>query len=1028
MPRLTIAVVAAALIAWPAANVKGEAPVKTQQTLHTLQQIKAYAESAHWQSLSLKGDTRPFCAAVGWAPAESWVEKPDEWIWGAMPSTKIVRNVTVGNDPFRVPKLGCPIHGPAIYEVEAYYPWIVDCEKLPYKLKCPIGGETYPSNDFAAGDMTSGQFADDGSGTLYKGTRYYFMGLYAHYAYNTLLQPAIKSFGRAYSITKDKRYAHKAAVCLLKEASEYPNATDRKDRTYKPGYVHGSGMISDVVWSAGALVASATCYDEIIPALDDDPELVAFARRHIPDIESIDDVKLYIEDHLFRAGIQAIIDARIQPNVGWGEECMATLALLMTDYGPKHPNTLDCLDWLYYGGGRLITIGNQFYKDGSSYESTGYNDARRGYLTAAELIARIKRGAPEQIDETRYPDIADNENMRRFNEVYRRAIVALGGAYTVAIGDGGNLDIPATPRPCGAPRASEYLDGYGLAVLRSGQGQDQRDVTLFYGGLRGHAHYDPLMLGMHGLGRDLLPNIGYPQSWSFAHAWEWSLATHNTVIVDRDEKPCSTTIGDLLVWSPAGDCQVVEAAKRPYRKNEPRGEKGPDVSDYRRMVALIDVSPTDWYAVDVFRVCGGKDHLQSWHSGTPVRATALEGIDGAMVAQKGGTLAGPDVEYGAHYKDETGADRWDPYVYLRGVSRGKMGDVTTAEVAYETEDGLRVVHHFVPIGETELIAARGAAPVAPDKDVLEWRLPHRSGAEGLTSQFVTVLEAHTDEGRVLTSIRRLPTTTDAAGGYESIALEITHTAGRDIILLNGGEGATLTGEGFSLTGKFGLVREREGSPVEMKLVAGTSLSFGDTTIEMPPAPAASRIVSVDREQSSIVVAGAVPDPSILTDKRVIIDNHGERLVSYTVLEAEKLDADRTRLVLDSRGQIGNGIATGFKQGEIVNGPDVNMPFAGLCEIDGRLDYSDCFYFGGHLETGQEGVDLKVRGVMGYPYQAWGLLHNSGINHVRLCDGVDAARLEALIGEGTRWAIYEYGVGDEVTFDRELVWRDEGSDE
>ena len=30
--------------------------------------------------------------------------------------------------------------------------------------RCPVGNEEYPSNDFASGDMTSGDFPDDGIG------------------------------------------------------------------------------------------------------------------------------------------------------------------------------------------------------------------------------------------------------------------------------------------------------------------------------------------------------------------------------------------------------------------------------------------------------------------------------------------------------------------------------------------------------------------------------------------------------------------------------------------------------------------------------------------------------------------------------------------------------------------------------------------------------------------------------------------------------------------------------------------------
>jgi hypothetical protein len=50
---------------------------------------------------------------------------------------------------------------------------------------------------------------------------------------------------------------------------------------------------------------------------------------------------------------------------------------MLNDLGPKRPNSQDCLEWLYYGGGRLITLDNQFYKDGSSYESTGYGPTFR---------------------------------------------------------------------------------------------------------------------------------------------------------------------------------------------------------------------------------------------------------------------------------------------------------------------------------------------------------------------------------------------------------------------------------------------------------------------------------------------------------------------------------------------------------------------------------------------------------------------------------------------------------------------------
>ena len=999
----------------------GDAPVKTQRTLLTSEKIAELKGSSGFVNLAMKGDSRPFTAGVGNAPAERWVEKSDDWFWQMMPSTEILRCTTVGNDNFRTPKTGCPVHAEKIYEANAFYPWIVDVETMPYKLKCPIGGETYPSNDFVSGDMTTGPYADDGRGYNRAGQKFHFIGLYAHYAYNTMLQPAIKSFGHAYLATSDRRYAHKAAVCLLKEAFEYPNSTDRKDRTYLPGYNHGSGMITDVVWSCGALVASATCYDEISEAMDGDAELLAFAQKHVPEIKTIDDVKVYIEDRLFRAGIQALLDGRILPNTGWAEEAMATLSLMMNDFGEKKPNSQDCLEWLYYGGGRLITVGNQFYKDGSSYESTSYNSARSGFIRCAAALKRLRTLSPNAPGWERYPDISENEKLLAYSNAYAPAIRALDGPFTICVGDVGGTDVSRKPFYGLGGRPSEFIDGYGLGVLRSSRGKDQRDATLFYGGLRGHAHYDPLMLGLHGFGRDLLPNIGYPQSWNFAPAWEWSLFTHNTVVVDRDEKPCSTVIGSITAWSPGENgVQVMEASKRPYRINQPRGEKGPNVTDYRRMVALVDIDQEHWYAVDVFRVTGGNDHLQSWHGGYTQNSVTVEGAE--LVRQAKGTLAGEDVEYGKHYKDASGVDRWDPYCFLRDVARGPMQPLTSVDIPYATDDNLHLRLNFVPMDDTELITARGGAPIAPDKNVLQWAIPHRvlpfSRGAGvppvLQSQFVTVLEPYLNQ-RFISGIKRLPVQAVGKSYYAPSALEVTVPSGRDIILANGSERASLKCGEFSLTGKFGLIRERGGKVTLLRLVAGSKLSAGKLQVTVP-LPQHAKIIKVDREKRVVTLEGKLPPPDTLKGNRIVINNFGERMSSYSVEACSKVGETGTLLTLDSSGNIGEGIAVDFRDGFIKNGPEVNMPFAGLVKVGDRFDYGDCFYNGGHLENGKPGVDYKVHGVMGFPYQAWGNLHIAGINDVVLRDEVPAQKLRDDIGVNGRWTIYEYGVGDEVWFD------------
>jgi len=46
------------------------------------------------------------------------------------------------------------------------------------------------------------------------------------------------------------------------------------------------------------------------------------------------------------------------------------------------------------------------------------------------------------------------------------------------------------------PRASQIMDGYKLALLRDGAGEQQRALWSFYGSLLAHGHNDALTIGL----------------------------------------------------------------------------------------------------------------------------------------------------------------------------------------------------------------------------------------------------------------------------------------------------------------------------------------------------------------------------------------------------------------------------------------------------------------------------------------------------------------------------------------------------
>ena len=97
--------------------------------------------------------------------------------------------------------------------------------------------------------------------------------------------------------------------------------------------------------------------------------------------------------------------------------------------------------------------------------------------------------------------------------------------------------------------------------------------------------------------------------------------------------------------------------------------------------------------------------------------------------------------------------------------------------------------------------------------------------------------------------------------YSPVAIEISVPGGRDILLANGSERDSLRSGEFALTGKFGLIREREDKITELRLVAGTRLSAGKLEVTSPP-PEVAKIVAVDRDKKVIVVDGRLPEISL----------------------------------------------------------------------------------------------------------------------------------------------------------------------
>src|SRR5262249_954446 len=214
---------------------------------------------------------------------------------------------------------------------------------------------------------------------------------------------------------------------------------------------------------------------------------------------------------------------------------------------------------------------------------------------------------------------------------------------------------------------SRLFDDYGLALLRSGKGEDARALTLIYDGPQiGHRHFDRMSIGLFAKGLDLMPELPYPKSWSMEHIhnFEGNSLLHNTVTFDRS--PSRFEQGRLDFYHSVPGLQVIAA----------RSTNGDGSRQVERICALVDVDDTNAYVVDFVRAHGGSEQHYSLH-GPAAKKVTVDGVE--MQAQAGGTLAGADVEYGRRLTASDGSTALHPFCFFKNVERG------TAEREYAVD-------------------------------------------------------------------------------------------------------------------------------------------------------------------------------------------------------------------------------------------------------------------------------------------------------------------------------------------------------
>jgi len=751
---------------------------------------------------------------------------------------------------------------------------------------------------------------DDGEGYVEGENRWRFIGGYLIYGqWKQAVVGGITSLAAAYAVTGDPAYAHKAGVLLDRVADIYPSMDFGKQGVMYEG-PPARGYVSTWHDACEETRSLAIAYDQVFEALREDKELPAFlsrkAREHRIDNPkaAFADIQRNIEDNILRHAVEHRV--RIYSNY---PQTDVTIAIIQTVLGwpGNREEVMTILDDLLAKAtavdgltGEKGLAGYTCYSPQSLAKILGiYSRVDRDFIKeACKRHPNLPAGYRFFIDTwclgNYYPNVGDTGAFTRLNtsyagvgmtkkpglypsgypflwELYKITgdpafvqVLYRGNGYST---DGLPYDIFADDPAAFQKEVKRVIDRAGrtpevassnkqewhIAVLRSGNGANERAVWLNYESGGGHGHADGMNLGLMAKGLDLMSDFGYPQvqfgGWgSKKSLWYTKTAAHNTVVVDGADQ--TRVPGKTTLWADGGEFRAVRASAP-----EMIGGSFDELRmrQYERTVALIDLSKTDCYVFDVFRAVGGTDHTKFTHACygkiEPAGLSLVKADDYGHDALLRNSSADASPKPGWSI-DWTAEDRFKllkpgKEVHLRCT------DLTTQAQALTCEAWVGSGYNATEEAWIPCVGARRQAEKGP-----------------LASTFVSVIEPYEHKSSI-TRIRRLPLETLSGVPYpdSQVAVEVTLADGRtDLIVAADVENPLAVTPAFSkhnaliqkdwnlrLEGELCWVRRgRDGSIERIALCRGRSVAVGNVSVEMK---AETDLVELDMRRGGKIASG-----------------------------------------------------------------------------------------------------------------------------------------------------------------------------
>lgn len=153
-----------------------------------------------------------------------------------------------------------------------------------------------------------------------------------------------------------------------------------------------------------------------------------------------------------------------------------------------------------------------------------------------------------------------------------------------------------------------------ISLLHTGENKNKYLLAIPYDTGSNHCHHDALSLHIFAKGINVTPDFGYPPvnygGWKTKEAlWYRHPATHNQVVVDGKLFTNIPPDGDGMFYRfPEFGNNLMFSTGSFVNATYNDSKEYADIKRYERLVAIVDISESDCYCIDISRTEGGTSH------------------------------------------------------------------------------------------------------------------------------------------------------------------------------------------------------------------------------------------------------------------------------------------------------------------------------------------------------------------------------------------------------------------------------------